>query len=40
MEDMADLSDMKNEFLERVQTAIDKACEYRNRSVQVESNNL
>ena len=28
---MADLSDMKNELLERVQTAMDKACEYRNR---------
>ena len=31
MEDMADLSDMRNELLERVQTAMDKACEYRNR---------
>uniref|UniRef100_F7AU91 AAA+ ATPase domain-containing protein n=1 Tax=Ciona intestinalis TaxID=7719 RepID=F7AU91_CIOIN len=30
MEDMADLSDMKNEILERVQTVMDKACEYRN----------
>ncbi|CAK8694647.1 unnamed protein product [Clavelina lepadiformis] len=30
MEDMADLSDMKNELLERVQTVMDKACEYRN----------
>jgi len=31
MEDMADLNDMKNELMERVQTVMDKACEYRNR---------
>ncbi|CAK8676513.1 unnamed protein product [Clavelina lepadiformis] len=30
MEDMADLSDLKNEILERIQTIMEKACEYRN----------
>lgn len=31
MEDMADLSDMRNEMMERVHMVMDKACEYRNR---------
>ncbi|XP_077967769.1 dynein beta chain, ciliary-like [Styela clava] len=30
MDDMADLSDMRNEMMERCQMVMDKACEYRN----------
>lgn len=31
MDDMADLSDMRNEVMDRVQMVMDKAGEYRNR---------